>query len=283
MWLKKSETRSLLLVLLLALVASLPVYGGSAVVGSVAGSVNATVDGQAVLPNTTITSGDSLHVRDGVAVVAVGTSGSRMVFGHDTIASFLRESSDVTVALTQGNVSLFQPSTAQAISVKAGDILVEPSKGFRTLGEVAMLNGAVVVTTKEGLLRVTGNGSPVEVAKGKTITIAKKASAGAGQAGAAGGAAAGHAAGISTSTALSVASIGTGVTSSVLSGAAISRAGDAKTAAASATSVANTAATTAGAAATSSQAAQAAATAAGNAINTINEELNPGSPSPFNP
>jgi hypothetical protein len=38
-----------------------------------------------------------------------------------------------------------------------------------------MVNGALVVTAKEGLLRLEGNGAPVDVAKGKSITLVPKA------------------------------------------------------------------------------------------------------------
>ena len=86
--------------LLLAMLAAMPVLAGSAVVGSVAGSMNATVGGQALLPNTTIFSGDSVQVRDGVAVLAVGNTG-RMILGRDTVASFLRDSNAVTVVLSR--------------------------------------------------------------------------------------------------------------------------------------------------------------------------------------
>jgi hypothetical protein len=46
-------------------------FAGSVVIGSVAGSKNATIDGQVVLPNTTIVSSESLQVNDGAAVVAI--------------------------------------------------------------------------------------------------------------------------------------------------------------------------------------------------------------------
>jgi len=36
--------------------------------------MNATVGGQGLLPNTTLFSGDSLQVKDGVAVVAPGSA-----------------------------------------------------------------------------------------------------------------------------------------------------------------------------------------------------------------
>jgi len=83
-----------LYLILLGLVAVGPVFAGLAVVGSVAGTMNATVGGQTLLPNTTLFSGDSLQVKDGVAVVALGNA-SRMVFGRDTVASFLRDSDEV--------------------------------------------------------------------------------------------------------------------------------------------------------------------------------------------
>jgi len=89
-------------------VAIVPALAGSAVIGSVAGSMNATIGGQSLLPKTTIFSGDSLQVKDGVAVIAVGNS-DRVVFGRDTIASFLRDTNEVTVLLTQGNVPCFIP------------------------------------------------------------------------------------------------------------------------------------------------------------------------------
>ncbi|HUI42789.1 MAG TPA: hypothetical protein VL523_12555, partial [Terriglobia bacterium] len=89
------------MILLLGLLTVAPVYAGSAVVGSVAGSLNATVGGQALVPNTVIFSGDSLQVRDGAAVVAL-ENGNRMAFGRETEASFLREANAVEVVLGQG-------------------------------------------------------------------------------------------------------------------------------------------------------------------------------------
>jgi hypothetical protein len=172
---------SLLLVLAL-MVGAVSLWGASAVIGSVAGSTNATVGGQALVPNTTLFSGDNLRVSDGAAVVAMGM-GSRMVFGRDTVASFERGPEEVTVLLGQGSVSMYHPEAGVALRVKAGDIAVSSGKGFKTLGEVAMLNGAVVVTAKEGTLRVDGAGRTTEVTKGKTIAIMQKPAAGTPQGG----------------------------------------------------------------------------------------------------
>ncbi len=278
---KNLRLRLSLLVLLVGLVAAVPVFAGSAVVGSVAGTLNATVGGQTLLPNTTIFSGDSLQVRDGVAVVAIG-QGSRMVFGRDTEASFLRDSKDVTVLLSKGNVSMFHPEDTVALRVKVGQVSVVPAAGFKTLGEIAMLNGAVVVTTKEGMLRVEGSGPAVTVAKGQSITLTPRTARAPQAAGGAG------AARISSSTALQVASVAAGGTAAVVAAIAVSRAGDAKDAAAAAQTQASAAATAANNANT---AAGNAATAAGNAadnanavgcaLNTFANEQ--GMPSPYTP
>jgi len=226
------------------------------VIGSVLGSMNATVGGQSLLPNTTIFSGDSVQVKDGVAVVAVGTN-SRVIFGRDTVASFLRDTSTVTVLLSQGNVSLFHPTDGTPVRVKAGPVSITPTAGFKTLGEVAMLNDSIVVTAKEGALQVEGSGASKSVSKGQTIVISPKTAKGGGGGGAWGGAGMG----------LQVASLGASGLGAILAGVAISRADNATTAANQATSAANAATSAASAAGSSavsaSSAAQSAASAAG--------------------
>ena len=278
-----SKQRRMGIVLGMVLVAALavvPAFGGSAVVGSVAGSMNATLGGQALIPNTTIFSGDSLQVKDGAAVVAVGR-GSRLVFGRETVASFLREASEVTVLLGQGNVSLYQGQAGVNLRVRVGTVTVSPTGEFKTLGEIAMVNGAVVVTAKEGKLRVEGNGPAVEVVKGKTIMISAKA-ARSPQGGAAGaGAAGGGGAGTTASTALQVGSVVAGGTSTVMSGVAISRAGDARDAGAAANATASDAVSAAQDAQAAAEAAEAAAISAGCALDVVSVDL--GGESVFDP
>jgi hypothetical protein len=256
---KKARASGFAFVFMVAMVVSVSAFAGSAIVGSVAGSMNATIGGQALLPNTTIFSGDSLTVKDGAAVVAVG-QGSRLVFGRETVASFLRDPGEVTVLLGQGNVSLYA-AEGVGLRVKVGEVSVLPAAGYKTLGEVALLNGTVVVTAKEGKLRVEGKGPAVEVVKGKTITVLARSPQG-GAAGAGGGGA-----GLSASTALQVTSVGVGATSSVLSGVAISRAGDARDSAAAAAATASSAVEAANAAEAAAEAAQETANAAGCALN----------------
>lgn len=268
-----------LYLILLGLVAAAPVFAGSAVVGSVAGTMNATVGGQTLLPNTTLFSGDNLQVKDGVAVVALG-SASRMVFGRDTVASFLRDSNEVTVLLGQGNVSVFHDASGTPVRMKVGDVSVVPVSGFKTLGEVAMLNGVVVVTAKDGALSVDeGNGQVINVAKGKTISITPRAKApqGGGGAGRCCGGAGGNIWGIAATAA--------GGAAAVLAGVAVSRSGNANTNAQSAASAAAAAASNAAAAVSAADSA-ASADAAGQlslgcALNTLaNQE---GLPSPYTP
>ena len=256
MTMKTTVLRMIFFALLMGAVATVPALAGSAVIGSVAGSMNASVGGQSLLPNTTIFSGDSLQVRDGVAVIAVGNS-SRVIFGRDTVASFLKESNEVTVLLSQGNVSMLHPTDGTPVRVKAGEISITPAAGFKTLGEVAMLNGSVVVTAEEGALQVEDHGATKDVAKGQTIVISPKtADKKGGGAGAGGGG----------STTLEVVTIAVAGTGAILAGVAMSRAGTASSnanaailAANNATSAANVANSTAAAAAASAAAAAAAA------------------------
>jgi len=281
MFSKHSMARFSLYLILLGLVAAMPAFAGSAVVGSVAGSMNATVGGQTLLPNTTLFSGDSLRVNDGVAVVALGST-SRMVFGRDTVASFNRESNEVTVLLGQGNVSVFHDADGMPVRMKIGDVSVAPVSGFKTLGEVAMLNGAVVVTTKDGAMRVDdGNGQVINVAKGKTITVTPRAKAPQ-------GAGAGRCCGGSGGDVWGIAATAAGGAAAILAGVALSRAGNAKdnaaaadSAAAAAAAAASGAAAAASAAASEAAAAAAAENAVGCALNTIYNNM--GDPSPYIP
>ncbi len=250
---KTTLIRLTLFALLAGTMATVPARAGSAVIGSVAGSMNASIGGQSLLPNTTIFSGDSLQVKDGVSVIAVGNS-SRVIFGRDTVASFLRDSNDVTVLLSQGNVSLLHPSDGTAVRVKVGEVSITPAAGFKTLGEVAMLNGAVIITAKEGSLQVEDHGATKNVAKGQTIIIAPKTAKGGGGSGGGAGWGGGG------STALEVAAVGAGGAAAILAGVAMSRAGNSTTAANAATSAAN-AATSAASAASAAAAAAAAAAA----------------------
>ena len=241
-------------------------YAGSAVVGSVAGSVNATVGGQAVVPDGTIFSGDSLQVGDGVAVIALGR-GSRMVFGRESTASFSREMDTVTAVLGQGNVSLFSTDGGAGMRVKVGEVTIVPAKGFKTMGQVAMANGTVLVTTKEGLLRVEGDGQAVDVAKGKSIAVVPKA-AGAPQGGR--GSLGGH--GGHT---LQYLSLGAGITGIGLAVWALHDAHNSEDSARDALAAANAAAAAAAAAQAAALAAENAAVAAGCALNQVASHLNP--------
>lgn len=259
---KNTVLRLTLFALLVGAAATVPAFAGSAVIGSVAGSMNATVGGQSLLPNTTIFSGDSLQVRDGVAVIAVGNN-SRVIFGRDTVASFLRDTNEITVLLTQGNVSVIHPNDGTPVRVKANGVSVTPAPGFKTLGEVAMLNGSVVVTAKDGTLQVDNHGMTKNVAKGQTIVLSPKTAdkKGAGNAGWGSG---------GGNTALEVAAVGAGGAAAVLAGVSMSRAGDAKNNAAAAIAAANAANSTAAAANANAAAAAAAAASAAAAANSAN-------------
>ncbi len=266
-----TKVRVVFFALLLAVVSAMPVFAGSAVVGSVAGSLNATVGGQALLPNGVIFSGDHLQVKDGAAVVAL-ENGSRMAFGRNTEAEFNRDATGVAVKLADGNVSIYHPAAGTAIRVTASNYTITPGQGYKSVGEVAMLNGLVVVTAKSGTLDVNGAGRTMQVAQGKTVTLstnpARAPQTGASQKLAGGG-----------NTALEAGALGAGALAAVLAGIGISRANDAKNAASAANAQASSAASSASAANSGAAAATSAATAAGAAANAagcaLNTQFNP--------
>ena len=260
----RSKVTAVIFMLSIGIFLSAFAYAGSAVVGSVAGSVNATVGGHEMVPNATIFSGDSLQVRDGVAVIAVGR-GSRLVFGRESAASFTRETDSVTAVLGQGNVSLFSPDGGAGVRVKVGEVTIVPAKGFKTMGEVAMANGTVLVTTKEGLLRIEGDGQAVEVAKGKTIAVAPRAAGAPQGGGGRGGHGGGHV--------LQYLSLGAGITAAGLAAWAIHDADNSQDSANASIAAANAAAAAAAAAQAAALAAQNAAVAAGCALNQVAHQV----------
>jgi hypothetical protein len=139
--------------------------------------------------------------------------------------------------------------------VKVGEISITPAAGFKTLGEVAMLNGSVVVSAKEGALQVEDHGATKNVAKGQTIVLTPKTAQAKG-----GGASWGGGGG-----ALGYATLGAAGLSAVLAGVAISRAGSANTNASAAIAAANGATSAANAATSEATAANSQATAAASA------------------
>ncbi len=223
---KDLKARSRLVLLLAApafVLTSIPARASSAAIGSVTATTNATLNGQPLLPKSAIFSGDTLAVKNGAAEIVL-SDGSRLVFGQDTEASFLGEGNLVTAVLGHGTVVLFHPKGSVGLQLKVSDLLIVPAEEFKTQGEVAMLNAEVVVTSRDGSLRVEGNGPPMEVSSGKTVTIplnTRPASLNAGPAsqGAPGGAgpARGGSSRLMSVTALGLGALGTGVSFAGLS------------------------------------------------------------------
>jgi hypothetical protein len=236
---------------------------GSAAIGSLAASLNASVGGQALLANSTIFSGDRLRVKEGAAIVVL-TRGARMAFGRSTEAGFLRDSKGITVLLEEGSVSVFQPITGSKVRVVALKVEVSPARGYKSLGEVAALNGVVFVTTKLGILRVAEGGRTVKLAQGKSLTIRPGQSAFP-QGGPSASAGAPPMTGGGPDRNWKVLELSAGGTGVILSAVALGHAGSSNSTANSALSTAQSALTTASAASSAASAAAAAATAASQA------------------
>ncbi len=279
MMMKMMKMRVMLFLMLLGIVSAAPIFAGSAALGTVAGSLNASVSGQALLPNSTVFNGDQLQVNDGAAVIALA-NGSRMTLGSETQAQFFKQSDGVSVTLAKGNVSMYHPAKGSSLAVNVQKWSITPSKGYKSVGEVAMLNGAVIVTAKEGSLHVQGNGRALDVAQGKTITLLPKTAA-MPQAGTSQKLVGGN-------TGLEAATLGVAGAGAILAGIAMSRAGNARDAANAANSSAQAATSAANAATSAANAATAAATAAGINANETGCALNTtanglGNPSPYIP
>ena len=280
MMMKMMKMRVMLFLMLLGIVSAAPIFAGSAALGTVAGSLNASVSGQALLPNSTVFNGDQLQVNDGAAVIALA-NGSRMTLGSETQAQFFKQSDGVAVTLAKGNVSMYHPAKGSNLAVNVQKWSITPGQGYKSVGEVAMLNGAVIVTAKEGSLHVQGNGRTLDVAQGKTITLVPKTAAmpktGGTQKLAGGG-----------SAVLPVATVTTLAVAGILGGLALDNAAEARSSSnfdnavlQSATSAANAATSAANAATAAATAAGINANEAGCALNTTANGL--GNPSPYIP
>ena len=174
---KATQTRRVLVCSLLATglvgTAALRLLGGEAAIGFVAGSADATLSGEAVLAKTALFNGDRLQANAPTAVSLKG--GGQMVLARDTAASFRETANEVTVTLDRGNLSLYHPQAGTGLKVQAGDVSIEPAQGFKTRGEVAVVNGQLTVTAKEGTMHVRGDGVSMEAQKGKTVRLTSKA------------------------------------------------------------------------------------------------------------
>jgi len=243
------------------------------VVGQVTLTQATTLDGQPVKAQTTVFSGDTLAVGEGVAVLVFG-SGSQIRLGSDTVASFVKEGDSITVHLEKGIVSI-SSSKDGMIKVTAAGVVISPAGGFKTIAHIAMLGaapGSLSVTAREGSLEITQPGSsPVTVTSGSTITIRTQAAAGAPapQGGSGGTSSALAAVGV----ALSGGALIAGILAASKAGDADDSAAAATSAANAATSAANTAGTNAVAAAADAEAAAADAEAAADAVGATLDAL----------
>jgi|SRR5271157_940190 len=270
------------LVLTFALVAAVPAFAGSSIVGSLAGSMNATIGGQPAPEGSVLFSGDSLKVKDGAAVVAFGRGG-RAVFGRNSEVSFLREGESVAARLASGSVSIFQPGEERnGMLVKFDNVTIGPAGGYKTLGEVAMLGDTVVVRTKEGVMNVNfADGKTTAVPAGQVLRLSPKSKRAPQEA-----AGSQHFGGQGNW--VEYAALAAAGTAAVLAGVDIKKSNDAKSsadaataAANAATAAANSATAAASAAGATAATAAAAANAAGCALNYVQEAA--GKPSQYVP
>jgi hypothetical protein len=246
----------------MALVVAVSARAGSPAVGSIAGSVNASLNGEPIRPDTLVFNGDRLRVEDGAVVAALG-QGGRLMFGRDTEASFLRSAREIEVVLGSGSVSIYASSSHDPMRLRLCLLSIKPLAGFETLGDVAAVNGLAVVTAKKGTLEVQGVGPALDVREGHTVTLSLRTarvpqgapSAGAGAPPKQGG----------TSSLSQWLAIGAGAAGAVLGTLGLSHANGASDTANRALSASSSASSTASSALQAAEGAAAAATAAADA------------------
>ncbi len=249
-----TKVRIALVLLAPGLLAAVPAFAGSVVVGAVRGAVNTTMGQQPVIPGSTVFTGEDLRIGNGVAVVTVG-QGSRVVFGRDSLARFERESNSVTARLGSGSVSVFHPLADKTdLHLRMGNVIVTPANGHQTMGEIAMNGNALVVSATDGVLTVQADGTVTSVTKGRTMNFTPKTA----RAPQTGG---GQRITDWPQTLLWVAAGGASV-AAILAGISISRSNDATNSANAAIAAANSAASAAAAAASAAAAALSDANAA---------------------
>jgi hypothetical protein len=148
-----------------------PCRAGSPPIGVVARGVQAMVSGQPTYYDTALFNSDKVQVKDGGLAIVKLTRGGVVVLHSQTVASFSREEDGVDVELDHGSISMVEPLEAKPLGVRAAGVFVEPVRGFKTLGDVALLNNRLSVTAREGRIRLEGRGIVTDIAKGKTITL----------------------------------------------------------------------------------------------------------------
>ena len=159
------------ILLVIGMARAVPIFAGSEVVGSLIGSTDVTVDGLPALPSQTIFSGDRLQVSNGVAAVIM-EGGGGIVLGHNTVASFVRDSNATTATLSEGRARIYCGyGYGPQLHLKSGAITISPALASKTLGEVVIRDQTLSVMTKEGSLRLEGSGERLDVPEGRAIRL----------------------------------------------------------------------------------------------------------------
>jgi len=78
------------------------------------------------------------------------------------------------VTLNQGNVTAYYFPEGTPLRVEAGEILITAASGLKAVGEIAIVDGSIVITAKEGSLQVDNLGALQILPQGQTTVIGPK-------------------------------------------------------------------------------------------------------------
>jgi hypothetical protein len=138
-----------------------------AVVGKVVRSSNATVDGNRLLPNGTVLSGDAVTVGEhGLVLLSYSPTGRAVLIGSTSVR-FSSAKGDVEAELLSGTLAV-ERQNREAFVVKTSTYSIEPQGGGRSEFVVALLpDKRATVETQHGKVVIT------EARSGETYTLAE--------------------------------------------------------------------------------------------------------------
>ncbi len=139
----------------LMILLSSPAWSAPNIVGTVASSQSATVQGTALIPGTTVFSGDTIEVGPrGTARIAL-PGGAQVEVAENSRVRVSRASERTQFEVTRGG-AIFRTSEQAPVEVRLAEVTVRAASGSSAIGLVAMLNpNSAAVQSEKGELVVT--------------------------------------------------------------------------------------------------------------------------------
>jgi ferric-dicitrate binding protein FerR (iron transport regulator) len=168
MRIRRQKLTFFVIVMFIGFVAGVPAMGRTAdVVGKVVNSSNATLEGDRLLPNSTIFSGDAIDVAEGGSVLVSFSSTGRAVLTSATRVRFNGARGNLVAQLVSGTLAV-ERQDRDALVVKTSTYNIEPQGNGKAEFVVASFpNKRTTVETQHGNVLIT------ETQSGERYTLAE--------------------------------------------------------------------------------------------------------------